>query len=124
MNLIDSSAWIAYFTGEKNAGHFRDVIKNTEKLIVPSIVIYEVFKKIIKEKDKNTAIKYASYMSQGMVVSFDMPTALSAAMLSTEYHLAMADSMILATAQEYNATLWTQDSDFQNIPGVKFFKKG
>lgn len=123
MNLIDSSAWIAYFTGEKNAKHFRKIIKNTEKLIVPSMVIYEVFKKIIKEKDKNTAIKYAGHMSQGKVVSFDMPTALSAAIISSEYHLAMADSIILATAQEYNAILWTQDADFKDIPGVKFFKK-
>lgn len=123
MNLIDSSAWLAYFTGEKNAKFFRKAILDKKKLLVPSIVIYEVFKKILSEKDKNTAIKYAGQMSEGMVVSMDMSTALTAANFSKEYKLAMADSIILATASEYKAILWTQDGDFKNLPGVKYFKK-
>ncbi len=123
MNLIDSSAWLAYFTGEKNAKNFEKAINDIEKVIVPTIVIYEVFKKILLEKDKNTAIKYAGHMNQGKVVSFDMPTALSAARISKDFKLAMADSIILATAVEYNATVWTQDSDLKDIHGVKYFKK-
>lgn len=123
MNLIDSSAWIAYFAGEKNAKHFREIIKDTEKLLVPSIVVYEVFKKILRERNKATAIKYIGHMTEGKVVDCGMTTALTVVGISVKYDLAMADSIILATAQEYSATLWTQDDDFKGIPGVRYFKK-
>lgn len=123
MNLIDSSAWIAYFTGEKNAKYFRKAINDRENLIVPSIVIYEVFKKILQEKGKDTAIKYAGHLCEGKIIGLDSVTALTAAGIAAEFQLAMADSIILATAREYNATIWTQDSDFQNFPEAKYFKK-
>ncbi|MBI4975587.1 type II toxin-antitoxin system VapC family toxin [Candidatus Peregrinibacteria bacterium] len=123
MNILDSSAWLAIFTDGQNAKKFTRPLENATKLLVPSIVIYEVFKRILQEKNEETALRYIANMKQGIVVELDMDIALHAAKISRSLNLAMADSIILATAQQYNATVWTQDRDFKGISGVKYFKK-
>lgn len=123
MNIVDSSAWLEYFANTKYARHFEKVIEDIKSLIVPSISLYEVFKKVLSEKDENTAIQIIAHMKVGKVVDFDLPIALSAARISSEYKLPMADSIILATARKYGATIWTLDEDFKDIEGVKYFKK-
>lgn len=123
MNIVDSSGWLEFFGGTKNAKNFRSVIKQTEFLIVPSVIIYEVFKKIIQSNDRETALLTIAHMKKGIVVDLDLEIALSAAKLSKEYKLPMADSVILATARQYNAVIYTQDVDFKGIKGVKYFKK-
>lgn len=123
MNIVDTSAWLAIFTNEKNAGKFIPAIENPGKLIVPSVVIYEIFKKLLQEKNEEVALRYIANMRQGTVVDLNTELALHAGKLSRSLNLAMADSIILATAKKYNATIWTQDKDFKGIPGVKYFKK-
>lgn len=123
MNIVDSSAWLEYFAGTKNAAHFEKIIENTSELIVPSIVIYEVYKKILIERDENSALIVAAHLKHGKVVDLDTDLAILAAKISFDYKLPMADSIILATAQKYEATVWTQDSDFEGIDGVKYFWK-
>ncbi len=124
MNILDSSAWLELFTGGKNTEHFISAIKKLDQLIVPTITIYEVGKKLLLQYEENKCMEYISQMQKGTVVDLDYELSILAAALSQEYHLAMADSIILATAQTHNATIWTQDSDFKNIKGVKYFKKG
>lgn len=123
MNIIDSSAWLEYFANSKSARHFSNIVEDPKNLIVPSVVVYEVFKKIIIERDYGTALKIVAHMQLGRVVDFNMELALMAASLSREHHLPMADSMILATARKYNAVIWTIDADFEGLEGVKYFKK-
>ena len=92
-------------------------------MIVPSIILYEVFKKVLSERGEDMALRIIAHMKLGKVVDLDLEIALLAARLAKEHKLPMADSVILATAQRHNAIIWTQDSDFKNFKGVKFFNK-
>ena len=123
MNVVDSSAWLEYFANGTNADFFAKPIEQIEKLIVPSLTVYEVYKKVLIERDHDQAIQAIGGMLQGTVVDLDASIALSAAEISIENRLPMADSIILATARLHGATLWTQDADFQGLPEVKYRKK-
>jgi predicted nucleic acid-binding protein len=123
MNIVDSSGWLAYFADEPNARHFLTPLNDAEKLIVPTVIIYEVFKVILREAGENDALQAVIAMQKGTVVDLKASLAIVASKLSLEYNLPMADSIILATAQEFNAIVWTQDSDFKNIDNVKYFPK-
>jgi len=123
MNIVDTSAWLEYFSDSPNAKHFSSVIENTDQLIVPVICLYEVFKKILQERDEHCALQAVGLMNQGQIIPLDVSLALSAAKISTELKLPMADSIVLATARSVNGTVWTQDADFKSLSGVKFFPK-
>ncbi|MFH0820380.1 MAG: type II toxin-antitoxin system VapC family toxin [Candidatus Peregrinibacteria bacterium] len=123
MNLIDSSAWLAYFNGEKNRVHFREPIKDFIHLIVPTIVIYEVFKRMLATCGSDSALEASAHLQRARVIPLTDHLAILAAKISREEKLGMADSIILATARTYSATIWTQDADFKGVAGVKYFKK-
>ena len=123
MNLVDSSGWLEYFADGKNATFFAPALESTNNLIVSSINVYEVFKKVLNEKGEDMALKIASVMANAKIMDIDYNISLLAAKLSVQYKLPMADSLILATAKINNAQLWTQDVDFMNIPDVKYIKK-
>lgn len=123
MNVVDSSGWLEYFADESNANFFAPAIENTRELVVPAISLYEVFKRVYQQRGENDALKAVAQMTQGHVAEVDMPLALHAAKLAIEQRLPMADSSILATARAYQATLWTQDEHFKDIPGVQYVEK-
>ncbi len=123
MNIVDSSGWLAYFADEPNAEHFQVPLKDSASLIVPSVTIYEVFKVVLRESSENDAFQSIAAMQKGTVVDLTVKMAIAASKLSFQNSLPMADSIILATAREFNAAIWTQDSDFKNIFGVKYFPK-
>jgi len=123
MNVVDSSAWLEYFADGPNAKCFSKAIQSTDELIVPIITIFEVFKRVLQQRTEGEALKAIALMQQGQVIGMDIPLALSAAKLSAELGLPMADSLILATARAYNAALWTQDADFAGMDGVRYFQK-
>lgn len=122
-NIIDSSAWLEYFSGASNAKYFEDVIEKEKNIIVPAIVIYEVFKKVLSERDESTALQIVAHLKIGKVIDLDCDIALFAAKLSKRYKLPMADSIILATARRNEAVIWTMDCDFEGIEGVRYFRK-
>jgi toxin FitB len=121
MNIVDSSGWLAYFADEPNAKHFLVPLTDTGALVVPTVTIYEVFKVVLREAREKEALQAVVAMKKGKIVDLTVPLAIAASRLSLENNLPMADSIILATAKEFKATLWTQDSDFMNIEGVKYF---
>ena len=123
MNVVDSSAWLAYFADEPNAQHFASVIEAPDALIVPSITLLEVFKKVAQQRGEGVALQYVAVMQQGRVVSLDATLALLAAALGARHKLPLADSIIYATAQQGAALLWTQDADFDGLDGIKHFAK-
>lgn len=123
MNLVDSSGWLEYLSDEKNAKFFAPAIEKTNELIVSTINIYEIYKKILLEKDENTAIQVVGLMQQAKVIEVNSAIAIQAAKLSFEQKIPMADSLIYITAKQNDATVWTQDVDFKDLDGVKFFKK-
>lgn len=123
MNIVDSSGWLEYFAEGKNAEFFAPAIEDTKDLLVPVICIYEVFKRILQQSDVNTAQTHIGDMKLGTIIDLDESLALSAAKISVDLKLPMADSLILATARANNATFWTQDEHFKDLDGVKYIKK-
>jgi len=123
MNVIDSSGWMEYFINGNNAGFFAPVIENTADVLVPTINLFEVFKRILMEKNRDDALEAIALMKECLVIDLDDSLALVAAELSYELKLPMADSIILATARMNAATLWTQDAHFKDIEGVKYIEK-
>ena len=123
MNVVDSSAWLEYFAGGPNAGRFAAAIENPGKLLVPSITLLEVFKRISQQHDDSVALQYIAVMQQGDVVDLDADLALRAAVLGQQHKLPLADSIIYATAQRAKAIVWTQDADFEGLSGVRYWKK-
>lgn len=123
MNLVDSSGWLAYFAGDTNAGQFAPVVQAVDQLVVPTVCLYEVFKRILTQRGEEAALQAAGVMSLGIIADLTQEIAINAAQLATERKLAMADSIILATARAYKAVLWTQDADFVGVEGVRYIAK-
>jgi predicted nucleic acid-binding protein len=123
MNLVDSSGWLEYFADGLNAKFFAPALEDTENLIVSTINIYEVFKRVLQQRGEDAALQAVALMQQANVVDVTSPIAMDAANISTELKLPMADSIIFATARAYGATLWTQDADLDGLPNVRFTKK-
>jgi predicted nucleic acid-binding protein len=123
MNVIDSSGWLEYFIGGENASFFAPAIQDVAHVVVPTISIFEVFKRILIEKGRTDALEAIAIMYDGKVVDLDREIALLAADASFELKLPMADSIILATSRAHDATLWTQDEHFKEIEGVKYIEK-
>ena len=120
MNVVDSSGWLEYFADGPNAAFFAAALGGTAELIVPVITVYEVFKHVSLRRGEGAALQAVAIMQQGRIIDVTDTLALSAAQVSIEHRLPMADSLILATAREHEATLWTQDADFCGIPGVEY----
>ncbi len=123
MNIVDSSGWLAYFADEPNAKHFVAPLNDTDSLVVPTVTIYEVFKVVLRESNENEALQAVAAMRKGTVVDLTASMAISASRISLEHKIPMADSIILVTAKEFKAVIWTQDSDFKNMEDVKYFPK-
>lgn len=122
-NVVDSSGWLEYFADAKNADFFAPAIENTKNLIVPSISLLEVFKHVLRLSSEKQAFESIECMMQGAVVNLDIEISLSAAKLGIQYKIPLADSIIYATAIASEATLWSQDADFENLPYVKYICK-
>ena len=123
MNLVDSSGWLEFFADGPNASFFATPLKDVDELVVPTISIYEVFKSFLRQRDESAGLQAVALMKQGQVIDLTINISMKAAKLSLDHKIPMADSIILATAKEFDATLWTQDSGFKNIKGVKYFPK-
>ena len=123
MNVVDSSAWLEYFSDGPNAGFFAPAIERTHELLVPSVVLLEVFKRVLQQRSEGKALQAIAVMQQGRVIELDAALALSAAKIGFEIKLPLADSIILATARRFNATVWTQDEDFDGLEKVKYRRK-
>jgi len=123
MNIIDSSGWLSYFSDDDNAPFFAQEIENTDRIIVPSITITEVFKRVFHQRGEEAALEVIAQMQQSKVISLNDNLALDAAHYGIKYKLPLTDSIIYATAQKYNAVLWTQDADFEGLENVMYCTK-
>jgi predicted nucleic acid-binding protein len=123
MNVVDSSAWLEYFANGPNASFFTPPIEDLEELIVPSITIYEVFKRVLQQRDEGQALQSVAAIEQSTVVELDAGIAVNAARISVELKIPMADSIVLATARVHGATVWTQDEDFRDLPNVQYRRR-
>jgi len=122
MNVVDSSGWLEFFADGPNAAFFAQAIGRPKDLIVPALSLYEVFKRVLQQRDESQALRAVAAMMQGTVVELTASLALDAARLSAELKLPMADSIMLATARAQRAVLWTQDAHFEKIEGVRYVR--
>ncbi len=123
INIVDSSGWLEYIAQTPRARFFSSVIEDTKHLLIPTIVLYEVFKKVLNDRGEKIALQVVARMYLASIVDMNSTIALSGARASLQYKLPMADSLIYATARQYEALLWTQDADMEALPGVRYFKK-
>jgi predicted nucleic acid-binding protein len=123
MNVIDSTLWLEYFAGTESGNRAAEVIENTNELIVPTITMYEVFKKLLYETNEDSALFAVAHMRQGKVIELNEELSLLVARISKENKMPMADSVIYATSMKYNCILWTQDKHFINLKSVNYFEK-
>ena len=121
MNVIDSSAWLEYFADGPNASRFAGPIQDEGAPLVPSITLFEVFKRVRMQRDSDFALEAVAHMKRGAVIDLDGDLAIEAAEMSADLGLSLADSVILATAQWEDATLWTQDAHFEGMSGVRYY---
>jgi len=123
VNLVDSSAWLEYFAAGPQATHFAAVIEDVEHLVIPTIVLLEVTRRVMQQRGEDEALQIAAMLHQGTIVDLDDGLALNAAQLGLAHKLPLADSIIYATAKQYGATVWTMDADFSKLADVKYFPK-
>ena len=123
LRIVDTCGWLEYIADTKNSKNFEQAILDTKNLIVPSIIIYEVFKKICLDYCEDTALEVVAELKQGKVIEINETISIYAAKLSLEKKLPMADALIYATGLLYKATIYTQDNHFENLSGVKYFTK-
>jgi len=123
MNIVDSSGWLEYFIDGQNADFFSPAIEDTDNLLVSVINIYEVFKRILTSQGLEIAEMRIADLLKGRVIDLTASISLSAASISVELKIPMADSLILATAYAYDAVLWSQDEHFEGLPGVQYISR-
>lgn len=119
LNIVDSSAWLEYLADTPRAKLFAAPIEDTDNLVVPAVVLYEVCKKVRRERGEDSALHVAAAMQSGRVIDIDASLALEASRLD----MPLADSLIYAAALRSGATVWTQDGDFAGQAQVRYFKK-
>ena len=123
MNIVDSSLWLEYFSGSEAGDNISEVIEDIDELLVPTITIYEVFKKLLYERSEDDALFAIAQMKQGKVIDLNDDLSLSAGKISIDRKLPMADSIIYATTVKYKSILWTQDKHFFGLMFVNYFEK-
>jgi predicted nucleic acid-binding protein len=123
MILVDSSGWIEFFTGRGNAAKYGSYLEKTSNVVTPTVVLYEVYKLVKRERTEEEALLAAAQMQKTRLVPLSDSLALAAADVSLEFRLAMADSIVYATARAEDAELVTSDGDLRGLPGVTFLPK-
>jgi predicted nucleic acid-binding protein len=118
--VVDSSAWLEYLADGPNAAAFAPAIETAQKLIVPTLVITEVLRRLEAQGRRAIIPDVLAQMRQATVVPLDDQIAVDAATMGKRLDLALADSIIYATTQVVRGTLWTQDEDFRELPGVEY----
>ncbi len=122
-NVVDSSAWLEYFADAAGAKHFAAAIEDVERLVVPVVCLLEVFRVVLRQRGESDALQAVALMQQGRVVDLDAVLALASAKAGVDRKLPLADSIVYATAQAEGGVVWTQDEDFDGLPGVEYYPK-
>lgn len=120
MNVVDSGAWLEYFTDGANAGFFAPAIEDTASLLVPVLSLSEVFRHILRQRSETDALRAIALMRQGRCLELTEHVALGAAQLSIDLTLPLTASVMLYAARSHGATLWTQDARFESLAGVRY----
>ncbi len=123
MNLVDSSCWIEYLQDTPRADLFADAIEDRHRLLVPTIALFEVHKILSRALPPALVAQSLDVMRRGRVLDLTDARAIAASQVAARHKLAMADAAMYSLAQEFGATFWTQDVDYQGLVGVQYCPK-
>ena len=123
MNVVDSSGWIEFFKAGFNGPVFKTVIEERDELLVPVIALYEVHKILSRTQPAGRVTAALNVMRLGRVIELTDSRAIAASHAATLHKLAMADAAMYSIAQEFKASFWTQDVDYEGLPGVNYLVK-
>lgn len=123
MIIVDSCGWLEWFTNGKLADSYERYLADQNNMLLPAIVLYEVYKILKREVGEEKALLACAYMKNSPVIPADEVLALAAADIALQEKLAMADAIVLATAHLNNCTVITSDADLKNKPCVKYIAK-
>ena len=123
MIVIDSSLWLEYFIGSKYSDIINDFLNVPQNILVPSIILTEIYKKILNEWNESIANDYIAQFQEYKIINLDFQIAISAAKIGKEHKLLIADSIIYASTLSYNATLYTMDKHFKGLKNIEYFEK-
>jgi predicted nucleic acid-binding protein len=123
MNVVDSSGWIEFFLAGANGPKFKSVIEQRNTLLVPVIALFEGDKVLSRKVPTEAVTQCLDVMRLGRVLDITDRRAVAAASVAVKHRLAMADAMMYSLALELGATFWTQDVDYQGLPGVNYLAR-
>jgi toxin FitB len=123
MNVVDSSAWLEFFANNPLASVFEEPIRDLQHLVVPTITVLAVHKKATKQRGADYASECIAQMMGGAIIPLSLQLALNSSDVGRQYDLPLADSVVYATALAVNGLTWTCDSDFKDLPNVRYFDK-
>ena len=120
MNVVDSSGWIEYLQDTHRADLFAAAIEDRAHLLVPTIALFEVHRILSRSLPADLVNRCLDVMRLGRVLDLTDVRALAAPNIAARHKLAMANAAIYSMALEFGATFWTQDVDYQGLPGVRY----
>jgi len=124
LKLIDSYGWIEYFgdgpLADKYAPHIEGA--NASNTVTPTIVVYEVYKTLKRERGQQVALEAYAQMTRTRILPLDEAGALSAADIGLKKDLAMADAIIYSAARTHKADLITSDQHLKDLESVTFIE--
>jgi predicted nucleic acid-binding protein len=123
MNVVDSSGWIEFFQAGGNGPIFKPVIEARDLLLVPTIALFEVHKVLSRALAEALVTRCLDVMRLGRVLDLTDRRAIAASKAAKTHRLALADAAMYSMAQEHHAIFWTQDVDYEKLPGVRYFAK-
>ncbi len=123
MTLVDSSGWLEFLVDGPLAQEYAEALLEPTEVLTPTVVLYEVYKWVRRERREETALLAAAQMSKTRVAALDRTIALTAADLALEHGLAMADAIVYATGRVRGVAVMTSDRDFEGLPGVSYLPK-
>ena len=123
MIIVDSCGWLEWFTDGRLADKYQGYLADQDNLLVPAIILYEVYKILKREVGEEKALLAAGYMKNSLIIPLDETLALAVADIALQESLAMADAIIVAVSRFYNCTVISSDSDLKDQTNVKFIPK-
>ena len=123
MNVVDSSGWIEFFRAGANGPVFKPIIEDRARLLIPTIALFEVHRVLSRSLPADLVTRCLDVMRLGRVLDLTDTRAIAASHIAAQHKLAMADAAMYAIALEFGASFWTQDVDYQGLPGVRYQAK-
>lgn len=121
--VVDTCGWIEWLTDGILVTAFEPWLNDLEQVYVPTVIQFELYKWVKRERSEDRALEVVALTEQGNVLPLNTAISLLAADLALEHKLSFADAIIYATARYADVVLVTADDHFKDLPHVIYFDK-